>query len=791
MISQQTVFELIPTALQDRFRSDTQIASRAITVVGEFAEWFDQSGLPFFRHYTDHTTKHSLDVFRTAMELIPDTAYDVITAADIAALLVASFAHDAGMHLTEDQFLALISDDMAPTGDFDSASWAVLWHDFMKEARRFNQALLESIFGDTEAVRDLPANSIDFTNRDRLLVGEFLRRNHPRLAHDIVVRLANKLGLPDLCRALSKTEQDLIGLISRSHGMNVRDTFTYIEDNFDKRTFQNIHVIYVIILIRISDYAQIQSARAPSIHKKIHNVPSPLSQREWRVHQSVVNIHQSHDDPEAIYVDARPESVEDLTRVRDWLLDLQRELDLSWAIIGEIFGRHSVPALNSLGLKLRRVRSTVLDGTRKYPFLPKAYSFKVAEAEMLSLLLAPLYGDHPLYGVRELVQNARDAIIERGSSSPTAPHIVQVTIDSRPQLQSVTILDSGIGMTPQVIGEYFLNAGASYRHSQEWKSKNIDDTGKSRVSRSGRFGVGALAAFLVGDRINVKTRHISSGEGLQFECRLHDKAIEIREVSADIGTEIVAHSDEKTIQRLIKSLPAWKNLFEFNDIEFEVYVIDKLGMKNKLDLTSSPKKSKGFTFNFSTKIFPNIRCSIYGSSGQGLRQGRDHVNGIAISNLSREDQLGFGSSIYESRQLTNPVSFPEPSYYGGTNVALQISIKIEDKNSGYPVNLSRTSCTSKDTEVTERIDAELYRKYLEEISFYNKKIHEEKENSRKSPIVSGFFNVNVSNILFFNGNVIINDKSLLKSSGVRYACRLHEIQRRRIFLLQYFHIIAD
>ena len=61
--------------------------------------------------------------------------------------------------------------------------------------------------------------------------------------------------------------------------------------------------------LRIADYLQIQPERAPKSLLKLHKLRSPFSVGEWRVHQSVRNITSAGDDPEAIFVDAKPDDV--------------------------------------------------------------------------------------------------------------------------------------------------------------------------------------------------------------------------------------------------------------------------------------------------------------------------------------------------------------------------------------------------------------------------------------------------------------------------------------------------
>jgi hypothetical protein len=44
--------------------------------------------------------------------------------------------------------------------------------------------------------------------------------------------------------------------------------------------------------------------------------------------------------------------------------------------------------------------------------IPEKIAFEAANADLLKLLVAPLYGNDPSIGVRELIQNAIDAVRE-------------------------------------------------------------------------------------------------------------------------------------------------------------------------------------------------------------------------------------------------------------------------------------------------------------------------------------------------------------------------------------------
>jgi hypothetical protein len=130
-----------------------------------------------------------------------------------------------------------------------------------------------------------------------------------------------------------------------------------------------------MVLIRIADFLQIQSARAPIFFTEIHKIKSPFSANEWRVHRSISNITRTSFDPEAIQINASPPDIQAFLRLDQWFRELQTELDTSWAVLGEIYGRFENVGLPNLKIDIRRIRSN-LEGhkslSQNLPYVPMA-----------------------------------------------------------------------------------------------------------------------------------------------------------------------------------------------------------------------------------------------------------------------------------------------------------------------------------------------------------------------------------------------------------------------------------
>lgn len=558
---------VIPDRIKQKLEQDQLLFGEVNSTIASFTPWFVDNKLTFFPEYTDHGVNHLQEVLNTAASMITDDSWELITAQDAAAVILSTLLHDCAMHLSEDGFYELISNEYPKLESRyynEEQSWNEKWREFISTAKRWDGKKLKSIFGDSNPIKEIPNSKIDLNNRDKLLIGEFLRREHANIAHSIAL-----LGVPgnSKCRLkLAVTDYhicDLVGFIAKSHNLSLRSA-TDMLPSTQKRTAFNIHAPFIMGVLRVSDYIQVHSSRADRQLLSVKKLISPISRGEWKKHHSILDINQTHEDPEALYIEAEPQEPITYKSLKLLFSDIQKELDSVWSVLGEVYGRF-IP-YDKLGINIRRIRSS-LDNEIQYIkekkpcFIPSPVKFKTSDAEMLSLLVAPLYGNNPSIGIRELVQNAVDACNERIDYQDKtvckeylseADINVSVKIDKRTTERStISIVDTGIGMNKTVIEDYFLNIGASFRNSDTWKKMHETD-GHSTVHRTGRFGIGLLAAFLLGEEIHVQTRHINEKNGISFKCTKDSEDISLIPVECEVGTTITVFLNDEVCSKLIK-----------------------------------------------------------------------------------------------------------------------------------------------------------------------------------------------------------------------------------------------
>jgi molecular chaperone HtpG len=515
--------------------------------ISKYKDIYINNKLEFFQDYTDHGFEHIEEVLETAANIIDDNSFEYLNEKDISVLILSILLHDVGMHISKEGLSKILDSDFDKwrVKYFDNKSWIDEWINYFQEAKRFNDEQLLNIFGNTNQNITEP-NLETLDDYDRKIYGEYLRRFHHRLAHEIALSgFPTQIGNENVTINSDGIEFDIIdlaGLVARSHGMPIRKAIDYLEFKYQDawRAPYNVKAVFLMVVIRIADYLQIHSGRASKIILKSKRFESPLSRQEWEKHGAIKDINIKTADPERIFVIAKPENSIIYLELIKLFKDIQSELDISWAVLGEAYGKDD--ELKNLKIKYRRIRSVLDDKIgfdKTINYIPEQVFFN-ADPALLKLLIGPLYGDDPKYGIRELLQNSIDAIKEREFLNHT-PGKVSITLQAikkdKPRYE-IIISDSGIGMSKDTIINYFFKAGASFRKNMEWKKNFIDDN-EVKIQKTGRFGVGVLAIFLLGDEFELWTKYDNDeSQGYYCKASLGMSQVELLKQDCTVGTTI-------------------------------------------------------------------------------------------------------------------------------------------------------------------------------------------------------------------------------------------------------------
>ena len=489
----------------------------------------------YFPEYTVHGTTHINKVLNNAEKLIPDETLKSIEKEyrekAISLLVLAIVIHDLGMFIKPAGLRFLIGESEQKSCNWES--WRSLWEKHVADMKRASGTTLRNVFGDEE---------VRFDIESKALCAYFIRKQHHRLAYQIAIEGFPGAKLNDKIKNIENERfLRLAGIIAMSHGMSLRDQELQkkiMEFGYEGDLPLNVPAYYLMAVLRMADLLDASAERAPFTLFNSDCFASTYSQNEWKLNQSIEDS-QWNIDKDNLHVIASPKNSRQYVKLKSWFDWWQNELDLSWAVIGEKYHKN-------YNLTIRRITSN-LDNTDKYDFVTRKMCVKV-NPDITKLLIEPLYDNDPKYGVRELLQNAIDACNERKAIDNTEGHIT-VEVDTEKKL--FRIKDNGIGMTENVIADYFLTAGASFCDSSEWRTDFIDDEQNPKLARSGRFGIGALAAFLIGSKVSVTTRSIKETIGYSFEYSIEPEILNVKKVpDAEIGTEIMINISDSCISKL-------------------------------------------------------------------------------------------------------------------------------------------------------------------------------------------------------------------------------------------------
>lgn len=580
-------------------------------------------------------------------KLIPDKALSNMKARELGILIIAVMLHDMGMFIEKDGMYKILygefSEKKVPL--LDDYTWKEEWDRYIYKIKRYSDKKLRRIFGEIRYPEQLPSKSFMDMDKYILVYGDFLRQNHGRLIYDIIKCYFPGKEDMDVLRGTDADEEvrDIIALVARSHTMNLRETFEYLEEWYiPPAEPKNIKIFYLMAVLRMADYLDAGYDRAPHAIEAMRTTYSVVSQEEYLWNQVIdYDDYDWKTKSETLVIHANPTCSSQFLKIESWLLGLQKELDLCWAVLGEVYTGKSM-----LGLTIRRINSNILmEKTRKH-FEERFVTRRAVldtNPDILKLLIYPLYNEESKYGVRELLQNAIDACnerqeIERQKGENNYEPKVCIEIDR--DMGQFRITDNGIGMTADVIINYFLISGASFRNSEIWEGKFIKD-GSSLIARTGKFGIGVLSAFLLGSYVEVTTRSINEHLGYSFGIEIGRENINIERVEAPIGTKLVVNSTSQILDEVVSGIeyPKWNDWYCFQKPVVEYY-LDGKEVKHEEEYVPSAEEEFEGWYTLEGTEFASYKWSYEAERLAGINV---FCNGIPVTNgtVLNAEKYGF------------------------------------------------------------------------------------------------------------------------------------------------------
>jgi hypothetical protein len=267
-----------------------------------------------------------------------------------------------------------------------------------------------------------------------------------------------------------------------------------------------VRPVLLACLLRVADAAHLDARRAPH-WVRLHRDLNPASVPHWEFQ---ARLHQATKTGDRLTFTGTPFPVAEAAAW--WLcFEALRMVDLELRQVNALLGDR-----NDALLSVRAV-SGVEDGRRLAEYIPthgwEPVDATVHVSNLASLVErlggSALYRDLPYVPLRELVQNASDAILARRAVDATYEGSVRVRAGTEPS-PWLEVGDDGVGMRPDVMTGALLDFGKSI-----WKSPDIvrvaPDLASTEFEATGEFGIGFFSVFMWADRVEVTSRHFRAG----------------------------------------------------------------------------------------------------------------------------------------------------------------------------------------------------------------------------------------------------------------------------------------
>jgi hypothetical protein len=450
------------------------------------------------KDFTLHDADHAARVAELMVDVMSEEVGEQLSAYELALLLLAAYLHDIGM--APQHALVAGHHRLLLTGDGSALS---------PDDRRAFQDWLDR----EHSGREPPVSDPDEAD---VLLGFYVRTKHVAWGERWVrANLAQRLVVP----GYDAFADDLMR-ICRSHHEGYR---SLAGEEFQPRFLQGgkavVHRRYLACVLRVADVLEIDPERTPQVlldHRDI-------------VESSVVYWHKDHDidltieDDGRVVAEARPSSAVVYRAVEETLNAIETELRLC----------RDLDATTPFTVAPRRVARTLPHRWRLEPIVYRDVrprddafvyidgAFRPDTQRLLELLAGQeLYGN-PLFALRELLQNAFDAVRERiawqrlALSDPNDPsavsrlvasHRVELTIERRGDgTDLLRCRDTGAGMNREILTNYLLVSGAGRHPEAAALARHARDVG-FELERTGEFGIGVLSYFMLADRVELRTQ---------------------------------------------------------------------------------------------------------------------------------------------------------------------------------------------------------------------------------------------------------------------------------------------
>lgn len=456
--------------------------------------------------FTLHDEEHAFRVAEGIVDLIPDNVLEKLTPFELALLLLSAYLHDIGMTPTRNvvkrhhQYILTKADGLLSEAE-------------AKELRRW----LDEAHGGMDLPVSSDAVTVAGLEKADELLAYYCRHRHNDWSEEWIRKKLTRAE-PQLYPGWV---DDLVTLC-RSHHEGLE---ALQQPRFDARLRgpgQCVNLRYMAALLRVADVMEFDPERTPDVilaHREI----APNSRIYWHKDRFTFVIDR---DRREFRLDATTPDAKTHKAVRETVEAVDRELVMCNALeTSGDFHRGTFKDTRCQWPWPASVNAKVTEQGGRFVYIDGA--FRPEPQHILKLLGGvELYKD-PMVAVRELLQNALDAVKEQIArerlrrDNPGDPawesklgELHKVTLALLEDNDGVWLVctDDGVGMTRAIIERQLLVSGARPSPDVHQLEREANQYGFS-IDRSAQFGIGVLSYFMIADRMIITTRRSALAGG--------------------------------------------------------------------------------------------------------------------------------------------------------------------------------------------------------------------------------------------------------------------------------------
>ncbi|MCU4996573.1 ATP-binding protein [Bacillus cereus] len=368
---------------------------------------------------------------------------------------------------------------------------------------------------------------------------------------------------------------EYIGLIASSHGWSIKKVENHLDIEIGAPpsypSSWSVDILKLACIIRVADAAHLDSRRAPGFLRALRN-PDPYSDNHWKF-QGKLSRPTLQDD-QLVYTSIQRFNEDEIDAW--WLaFDNLYMVDNELKSVDRLLKDKNRISFKAKGIKGIENPTKLSQLIRVNGWEPVSASLHVSDVPHLVKQLGGegLYGKDSTIPLRELIQNARDAVQARRGIQKYRNDWGSITlkVGTENKVDYIEIIDSGIGMSQSTLCQKFLAFGSSYWGSY-LMTKEHPGLLTSNFKSVGKFGIGFYSTFMWGNKVVVKTRSIHDGPSetkiLEFGAGISARPIlkkcKVRDGLQEPGTNIriYVENKEELFDSMLKGLGASKEILK-------------------------------------------------------------------------------------------------------------------------------------------------------------------------------------------------------------------------------------